>query len=123
MSFLFLLLSGTFSAIASILLRVAGQIVVAQGDVLIAGFAGRPLLLRMAAIGAYGAGFLFYALALRRVELSVAYPLMVAVTILEILLFGFFSGEAISLRTLAGAALLLASVLLLYLPATAPVRP
>jgi small multidrug resistance pump len=48
---------------------------------------------------------------------------MVAVTILEILLFGFFAGEAVSLRTLAGAALLLASVLLLYLPAAAPVRP
>ncbi|MFM0630528.1 ligand-binding protein SH3 [Paraburkholderia xenovorans] len=123
MSFFFLLLSGTFSAMASILLRVAGKIVVVQGDVLIAGFASRPLLLRMAAIGAYGAGFLFYALALRRVELSVAYPLMVAVTILEILLFGFYSGEAVSLRTLAGAALLLASVLLLYLPAAAPARP
>jgi small multidrug resistance pump len=122
MPFFFLLLSGTFSAVASILLRVAGQIVVVQGDVLIAGLAGRPLFLRMAAMGAYGAGFLFYALALRRVELSVAYPLMVAVTMLEILLFGFVSGEAISLRTLAGAALLFASVLLLYLPAAAPVR-
>jgi small multidrug resistance pump len=123
MPFFLLLLSGTCSALASILLRVAGQVVAVQSDVLILGFAGRPLLLRLAAIGAYGAGFGFYALALKRVELSVAYPLMVAVTILEILLFGFVSGEAISVRTIAGAALLLASVLLLYLPAAAsPVR-
>ena len=123
MPFFFLLLSGTCSALASILLRVAGQVTAVQSDALILGFAGRPLILRLAAIGAYGAGFAFYALALKRVELSVAYPLMVAVTILEILLFGFVSGEVISLRTVAGAVLLLASVLLLYLPAASPVRP
>jgi small multidrug resistance pump len=47
---------------------------------------------------------------------------MVAVPVLEILLFGFVSAEAISARTIAGAALLLVSVLLLYLPAASPVR-
>jgi small multidrug resistance pump len=122
MPFFLLLLSGTCSALASILLRVAGQVIAVRSDVLILGFADRPLLLRLAAIVAYAAGFAFYALALKRVELSVAYPLMVAVTILEILLFGFVSGEAMSVRTIASAALLLASVMLLYLPAASPVR-
>lgn len=116
MQFIILLLSGTCSALASILLRLAGK-VSAHSDVLVLGMGSRPLIYRLAAIGAYGAGFVLYALALRRVELSVAYPLMVSVTILEILLFGVASGEAISLRTVAGAALLLVSVLLLYLPA------
>jgi small multidrug resistance pump len=116
MQFIILLLSGTCSALASILLRLAGK-VSAHSDVLVFGMGARPLLYRLAAIGAYGAGFVFYALALKRVELSVAYPLMVAVTILEILLFGVASGEVMSLRTLAGAALLLVSVLMLYLPA------
>jgi small multidrug resistance pump len=117
MQFIFLLLSGTFSALASILLRLAGQVVL-HSDGLLFGISARPLLYRLAALGAYGAGFAFYALALKRIELTVAYPLMVAVTILEILVFGIVSGEAISLRTVAGAGLLLASVLLLYLPAT-----
>ncbi|CAH2910164.1 MAG: hypothetical protein CPSOU_1707 [uncultured Paraburkholderia sp.] len=116
MPFFFLFLSGTCSALASILLRLAGRV---DNNALLFGISGRPALYRLAAIAAYGAGFLLYALALKRVELSVAYPLMVAVTILEILLFGVVSGEAVSLRTVLGAALLLASVLLLYLPAKA----
>jgi small multidrug resistance pump len=90
--------------------------VVASDDIMVMGLAGRPMLFRMAAIGAYGAGFALYAIALKRVELSVAYPLMVGITILEILLFGVVSGEALSLRTVAGAALLLFSVMLLYFP-------
>ncbi|MEC5409839.1 ligand-binding protein SH3 [Paraburkholderia sp. MPAMCS5] len=79
---------------------------------------GRPLFYRLGALAAYAAGFAFYALALKRVQLSVAYPLMVAVTILEIVMFGVASGESISLRIVAAAGLLLASVMLLYLPAT-----
>ncbi|WP_244201122.1 DMT family transporter [Paraburkholderia rhynchosiae] len=81
--------------------------------------AARPLFYRCGALGAYGAGFVLYAIALKRVELSVAYPMMVAVTILEILLFGIASGDGASLRTVAGAALLIASVLLLYAPSPA----
>jgi small multidrug resistance pump len=44
---------------------------------------------------------------------------MVAVTILEILVFGVVSGEAVSPRIVAGAGFLLISVLLLYLPSSA----
>ncbi|WP_025597191.1 ligand-binding protein SH3 [Burkholderia sp. WSM2230] len=116
MQFFFLFMSGTCSALASVLLRLAGRV---DNSALLFGMTGRPFLYRLAAIAAYGAGFALYALALRRVELSVAYPLMVAVTILEILLFGVVSGEAVSLRIVLGAALLLVSVLLLYLPAKA----
>ena len=117
MQYVVLLLSGTCSALASILLRIAGKGSV-HGGVLILGMEGRPLLYRLAAIGAYGAGIVLYAFALRRVELSIAYPLMVTVTILEILLFGVLVGEAMSLRTLAGAALLIVSIVLLYAPAS-----
>jgi multidrug transporter EmrE-like cation transporter len=119
MSIIFLLLSGTCSALASVLLRLAGQVAI-QSDVLVFSFATRPMLFRLAAIGAYGAGFALYAFALKRIELSVAYPLMVAVTILEILLFGWACGEAVSFRTITGAGLLLLSVLLLYVPAASP---
>ncbi|SAL66380.1 small multidrug resistance protein [Caballeronia arvi] len=115
MSYITLVLSGTFSALASVLLRFAGKLP-GNGEALLFGMAARPLAYRLAAIGAYGAGFVLYALALRRMELSIAYPLMVAVTILEIMAFGALSGEAMSMRTLAGATMLIASVVLLYAP-------
>lgn len=115
MSYIMLILSGTCSALASILLRFAGKLP-GSGEALLFGMAARPLVYRVAAIAAYGAGFVLYALALRRLELSVGYPLMVAATILEIMVFGALSGEAMSMRTLAGAALLIASVVLLYAP-------
>jgi multidrug transporter EmrE-like cation transporter len=115
MSYITLLLSGSCSALASILLRLAGKMP-AENGVLLLSFATRPLLYRFGAICAYGAGFVLYAIALKRVELSIAYPLMVAVTILEITLFGVALGEGASLRTLTGVALLLVSVLLLFAP-------
>ncbi|KAA1009771.1 ligand-binding protein SH3 [Paraburkholderia panacisoli] len=115
MSYITLLLSGSCSALASILLRLAGKMPADNGAFLLS-FATRPLLYRFGAIGAYGAGFVLYAIALKRVELSIAYPLMVAVTILEITLFGAALGEGASLRTLTGVALLLVSVLLLFAP-------
>ncbi|SAK69628.1 ligand-binding protein SH3 [Caballeronia ptereochthonis] len=115
MPYITLLLSGSCSALASILLRLAGKLPADSGALLF-GLAARPMLYRFGALGAYGAGFLLYAIALKRVELSVAYPLMVAVTILEIMLFGVVLGEGASLRTIAGATLLIVSVLLLYAP-------
>jgi small multidrug resistance pump len=118
MQFVILLASGTCSALASVLLRLAGRGAAYHGAALpwLATPLG-PLLYRLAAIGAYGAGFVLYALALKRVELSIAYPLMVTVTILEILLFSAVLGETMSLRTLAGAAFLIVGIALLYVPA------
>lgn len=115
MSYIAVLLSGSFSALASVLLRLAGKMPADHGAFIL-DFAARPLLYRFGAVCAYGAGFVLYAVALRRIELSVAYPLMVAVTILEITLFGVALGEGTSLRTLSGVALLLVSVLLLFSP-------
>lgn len=116
MHIIFLLLSGTFSATASVLLRLAGQSTSGLGNLMAQ--LDRPMMLRIGALGAYGAGFVFYALALKKIELSVAYPLMVGVTLFEIFVFGFCSNEALTLRTMAGAGCLLAGVILLYSSAT-----
>lgn len=113
MSILLLLISGSCSAIASILLRVASQYAVTSGTMLTLLF-DRPNLMRGAALGAYGIGFLLYALALKRVELSVAYPVMVAVTVIELFVFSLWSGDGLTLKTVSGAALLVAGVWLLY---------
>jgi multidrug transporter EmrE-like cation transporter len=58
------------------------------------------------AIASYGAGFGFYALSLRRLDLTLAYPLIFA--------YGAFSGtEEFSAYRLAGAALIALGIFLL----------
>jgi len=106
-----------FSAVASILLRVAGTMntALASGGLVSLGtLTSGPMLMRVGAIGAYGGGFVLYAIALRRVELSVAYPLMVGITIIELFGYGLFAGEAVTLKAMAGAALLGAGIYLIY---------
>ncbi|HXZ10321.1 MAG TPA: hypothetical protein VEI25_19900 [Paraburkholderia sp.] len=77
-------------------------------------FVNRPVLFRITALGAYGVGFLFYALALKRIELYVAYPVMVAVTVLELFAFNSWLGDLPSMRATSGAAFLIVGVWLLY---------
>jgi small multidrug resistance pump len=110
MSIFLLLISGSCSAVASILLRLAGQ----AGGIPAMLAQAPPMVLRVAALGAYGVGFLLYAVALKRVELSIAYPVMVAVTVIELFVFSAWSGDTMSIRTASGAALLVAGVWLIY---------
>jgi small multidrug resistance pump len=112
---LFLLSSGALSALASILLRVAGRSHENFSQLTLALF-DRPMLLRVGALGAYAAGFVCYSIALKKLELSVAYPLMVGVTIALVLVFGMLNSEVITVRTLIGAALLITAMVLLYAP-------
>jgi small multidrug resistance pump len=115
MAFFFLFAAGTLSALASILLRVAATINAAPGALVsLATLSSGPVLMRIGAIGAYGGGFVLYAIALRRVELSVAYPLMVGVSILELFGYGLFASEAVTVKAAAGAALLAAGIYLIY---------
>ena len=106
-----LFLSGTCSALASVLLRVSSQM---GGIGSLAGLMTTPNLLRLAAIAAYGAGFVLYALALKRIELNIAYPLMVGIAILEIFGYGLIGGETVSVRTAFGAALIMGGIVLIY---------
>jgi small multidrug resistance pump len=115
MYILFLLLSGTFSAIASILLRIAGRSPEDFSRLTIA-LIDRPMLFRLGALCAYAIGFICYAVSLKRIELSIAYPLMVGITILEIFAFGYFTNEAVTFRSMAGAGCLLLAMILLYTP-------
>jgi small multidrug resistance pump len=117
MYIIFLLLSGTFSAVASILLRVAGTST-EQFSHLTSALLDRPMLFRLGALCAYAIGFVCYSVSLKRIELSVAYPLMVGITILEIFIFGFFNDEVVTLRSVAGAGCLMVAMFLLYSPTT-----
>lgn len=114
MSYFMLFLSGSCSALASVLLRVSGQMSAGALAINWASLATMPNLLRMGAILAYGAGFVLYALALKRIELNIAYPLMVSIAILEIFGYGLLGGETVSVSSMVGAALIMSGVFLIY---------
>lgn len=109
MAYLWLILSGVCSVVASVALKAAGS-AAAHGPT--------PSLLTQAlpyagAIGAYGLGFGFYALALRQLDLTLAYPLMVACAIAGVFVYGLLSGtETITAMRMAGAAFIAVGVFL-----------
>ncbi len=108
MAYLFLSLASACSVAASIALKIAGT---SRGMPLFGVPGGATYAL---AIASYGAGFGFYALSLRRLDLTLAYPLMVAISILGIFAYGAFSGaEEFSAYRLAGAALIALGIFLL----------
>lgn len=98
MSLIALIASGMLSGLASVLLRLAALRAAAPSS-------GEwvPLLLRAAAMGSYGIGFVLYALALRKASLGLAYPLMVAVSILVVLAFTALHEQVLKPTQIAGA--------------------
>ncbi|CAG9255662.1 ligand-binding protein SH3 [Paraburkholderia unamae] len=113
MYIIFVLLSGTFSAVASILLRIAARSPENFSRLTVA-LLDRPMQLRLGAICAYGFGFVCYAISLKKIELSIAYPLMVGITILEIFVYGLLNNEVATARSMTGAAFLIVAMFLLY---------
>jgi len=96
-----LICSGTCSAISSVLLREArgsGTMLASEWTRYASyGFA----------IASYGVGFALYAIALRRLPLTLAYPVMIATTMLEVYVYGLVAGEAFRPAAAVGAALIL----------------
>ncbi|MCC8397500.1 small multidrug resistance protein [Paraburkholderia sp. MMS20-SJTR3] len=105
MSVVILIASGTLGGLASVLLRLAA-LKAATG----LPNEWMPLLLRAAALCSYGVGFLLYALALRKANLGIAYPLMVAVSIFVVLTFTALHEHALKPTQLVGAVLILGGV-------------
>jgi small multidrug resistance pump len=96
-----LVASGICSAIASILLRIAGT-----HNVI-------PLPMRGLAIASYGAGFALYAVALKKIPLVIAYPSMVSVSIVVVTVFSVLAEQSVTGGQLAGVAVILTGVWLL----------
>ena len=104
-------LAGVASAAATYLLRMSH---------LQAALSENPSMTRFmylgAAVASYGIGFVLYALALRRLPISFAYPFMTACTIILVALVGaYFLQEPIGVLKLCGFALMLCGVFLLAL--------
>ncbi len=104
MSYLWLALSALCSVIASIALKVGAYGAVGSERPL---WSVGTLLPYAVAIGSYGLGCGLYALALRKLELSLAYPLMVAISIAGVVGYGiFFGNEAVTGARMLGATLI-----------------
>ncbi|NMU89195.1 ligand-binding protein SH3 [Achromobacter ruhlandii] len=111
MSYFWLALSALCSVIASVALKVGAHNAMNSEGVLRT-FGG--LLPYAIAIGAYGMGFGLYALALRKLELSLAYPLMVAISIAGVVAYGiFFGNEAVTSVRVIGAVLIAVGIFFL----------
>lgn len=104
MSLIALIASGMLSGLASVLLRLAALRAAAPSAEWV------PLLLRAAAMGSYGIGFVLYALALRKASLGLAYPLMVAVSVLVVLAFTALHEQMLKPTQIVGAAVIFVGV-------------
>lgn len=96
------LLAGIASTVATYLMRVSS---LESGVATF--FSLQRLMYLGAAVGAYGIGFIFYSLALRKLPMSLAYPVMTAMTMLMIALVGaVVLQESMGMMKILGIALL-----------------
>ncbi|OOG54168.1 hypothetical protein B0E47_13475 [Rhodanobacter sp. B05] len=68
---------------------------------------------RFVAVSVYGVGFLLYGYALKSIGVSVAYPVMVAISVMALLAYAAAQGELVGVKNIVGAVLILAGVALL----------
>jgi small multidrug resistance pump len=100
------ILAGLFGGLAGVFLRIAAELDLAQS----AGTTSRALMLRALALASYACGFVLFAVALRNVTLPIAYPVMVAVSMLVVFGFAGARGEAMTAVNICGALLIMAGV-------------
>ncbi|MBU9572352.1 hypothetical protein [Burkholderia multivorans] len=96
-----LMLSSIASAAASVLLKLAADLSPDSARLLqLLGGTG----LKVAAVGCYGVGFVFYSMSLKSIQLQVAYPIMVGLTILLLFFYGLLFSQQVSAMSMLGAA-------------------
>ncbi len=101
-----LFFSALCSAIASVLLKYPDKVGILA-------LSTNPVLIKFPAIIFYGAGFVLYSLGLKDIDVSKAYPVMVSFAILQVLLFGLFFGESITIKMIIGVAFVIIGILLI----------
>lgn len=100
----FIFVSSICAATASILLRLDGTGSFSWQ------FPLGSLLPKLAALGVYGIGFLFYALALKTTQVRIAYPIMVSMTVIGLFVWSAVFESAPDLRSALGIALILTGI-------------
>jgi multidrug transporter EmrE-like cation transporter len=93
------MLAAVASAVATLLIKLSHQ-PGAEWTLARLGWLG-------AACAAYGVGFVCYAIALQKLQMSLAYPVMVAITMVLVAVTGYFAlQEALTASKLAGMLLI-----------------
>lgn len=101
-----LFFSALCSAIASVLLKYPDRLGILA-------ISTNHIIIKLPAIIFYGAGFVLYSLGLKDIDVSKAYPMMVSFAILQVLVFGMFFGESITIKMIIGSAFLVVGILLI----------
>lgn len=112
MQYAYLFISGILGGIASISLKIASinSNKVSSLEFFTFNIAGTYLI----SIISYGLGFLFYGLALKKIELTLAYPVMVGITIISLFSYGYFIGnEVVSIYRVFGSILIFIGIFLI----------
>ncbi|MDN7931014.1 hypothetical protein [Burkholderia metallica] len=99
--YLTLVLSSIASAAASVFLKLAADL--SPDSARFLQFLGGTGL-KVVAIGCYGIGFIFYSISLKSIQLQVAYPVMVGLTILLLFAYGMMLSQSVSMASMLGAA-------------------
>lgn len=103
MGIIYIVISGLCSALAGVFLKFGAQKKPYANLI--------DLWPHASAVGFYFVGFVFYFLALSRMSLTVAYPIMVSSAILFVMFMGaVWFAEPITLTKILGAALIVAGV-------------
>lgn len=112
MAYIFLIISSAFSIAASVSLKMAA--LSNKSSELLNNKFTDQLLCYLCAVVFYGLGFVFYALSLKKLDLSLAYPLMVGVSIFGIFIYGLALGnELMTFSRLTGGVLLIIGIFLI----------
>ena len=94
------MLAAVASAVATLLIKLSHQPGSSEWTLTRLGWLG-------AACAAYGIGFVCYAIALQKLQMSLAYPVMVAITMVLVAVTGYFAlQEALTASKLAGMLLI-----------------
>lgn len=108
--YLTLMLSSIASAAASVFLKLAADL--SPDSARLFQFLGGTGL-KVVAVGCYGIGFIFYSISLKSIQLQVAYPIMVGLTILLLFAYGFLMSQSVSSISVLGAALVCAGIFII----------
>ncbi|WP_338766591.1 SMR family transporter [Massilia sp. METH4] len=106
--------AGYAFCVAAAFASAAATFLIKQSTVANAGWTLARLLWLGAACGSYALGFVFYSMALQRLQMSLAYPLMTAVTTAVVALAGYLVWqESLGMAKLLGFVLLAAGAFLI----------
>jgi multidrug transporter EmrE-like cation transporter len=98
-----LFVSALCSAFASVILKYSDKVWFLRSF-------NNVLLTKIPALGFYGVGFILYGIALSKMDMSRAYPIMVSFAVIQLIIIGYYFGENITLKMLLGVIIVIIGI-------------